>query len=87
MERKVNIDKIEDANVKISKIENLLGYLIEKDYSAINAVNEELSGTTLEYVFNIKYHDTQNVLDIIQDYVISMKKDIEDAINSSIKEN
>lgn len=84
MERKVNIDKIEDANVKISKIEKLLGYLIEKEYSSINAVNEELSRNTLEYIFNIKYHDTQNLLDIIHDYVISMKKDIEDVINTSV---
>lgn len=87
MERKVNIDKIEDADIKIKKVKDLLGYFIEQEYSSTNPVDTEESEFIQNYVLTIKYHDTQNILDIIFDYLISIQDDIKNVIDNSSKEN
>lgn len=87
MERKVEIFKLEDIQNKVRKTKDLLGYFIENELSFTTPVDTKWSLEEQNYELLRKYENTQTITDILFDYLVSIKEELGNVIDTSVKEN
>ncbi len=87
MERKVNVSKLEDIQNDVIKANDLLGYFIEKELAYTEPVDLKLRLVEQHYELLRKYEATQTITDILFDYLLSIREELKNVIDTSVKEN